>query len=620
MTIKYRALFIILFIMLPCALFAGEIILPFTSGEAEITTDNEGLSNLKIGGFSSIGLPGDPALPFTETHVLLPPGIKPKTIRIELRNAVEEEIEGKFSITPSPPPVISTNNKKIEDWHGRRIKNRRNADVYERNEPFPAGHVTTGHTSRLGRYVLLPVYFWPYRYNPVTGRLVRLVEADVAIIFDTANVAQSRSRADMDMLPKLKRLATNWHKAESWYGISSVGAKSVSSIPLAIITTSEIVSGSSNLADFIAHKTVMGFNVTVATETDWGGGTGDIAAERIRAWLKANYAEKARYAILIGNPNPSNGTVPMKMLWPRRGATDGYESCPSDYYYADVTGNWDLDGDGYYGEEYGDFGEGGVDRIPEIIVGRIPYYGVMHELDKILRKIIDYETTAEIGPWAQRVLIAQKPLDGLTPTWQAGEGIKNDVCKPAGLNYYRIYEKDFGLMPAPEKIPCNYDNVKSEWMNSYGFVFWGSHGWAQGASDVFNSGLCSALDDSCPAFTFQGSCSNGYPEASDNLGYSLLKNGAISTVSASRVSWYYYHYEVPYEESDCIFGMCYKYAHRLAKNRERCGDALYNMKTSLEPVIWMNHLVFNLYGDPTIIPRRPTTSLSVETTSLPAGR
>lgn len=620
MTVHYRVLLIILLIALPCALFAGEIVLPFTSGEAAITAGSEGLFNLKISGFSGIGLPGDPALPFTRTHVLLPPGVKLKTLRIELRSAVEEEIEGTFSVAPSPPPVISADNKIIEDWRGRRIKNGRNADVYDRNELFPAGYVTTGHTSGLGRYVLLPVSFWPYRYNPVTGRLAHLVKADVAIIFDTTPAAQNPSRADRDMLPKLKRLAANWQKAESWYGVSSVEAQPASPVPIAIITTSQIVSESSSLADFVAHKTAMGFSVTVATEANWGGGTGNIAAERIRAWLRANYAQKARYAILIGNPNPSDGTVPMKMLWPRRGATDGYESCPSDYYYADVTGNWDLDGDGYYGEENGDFGEGGVDRVPEVIVGRIPYYGVMTELDKILRKIITYETTTEIGPWAQRVLIAQKPLDGLTPTWQAGEGIKNDVCKPAGLNYYRVYENDFGLMPAPEKTPCNYDNMKNEWMKGYGFVFWGSHGWAQGASDVVNSSLCSLFDDSRPAFIFQGSCTNGYPEAIDNLGYSLLKNGAIDTVSASRVSWYYYHCEVPYKETDCIFGMCYRYALRLAKDRERCGDALYNMKTSLEPVIWMNHLVFNLYGDPTIIPRWPSTALSVETASLPSGK
>ena len=44
------------------------------------------------------------------------------------------------------------------------------------------------------------------------------------------------------------------------------------------------------------------------------------------------------------------------------------------------------------------------------------------------------------------------------------------------------------------------------------------------------------LDDTTPAFTFQGSCLNGHPETHNNLGYALLQQGAITTVSSARVS------------------------------------------------------------------------------------
>ena len=46
-----------------------------------------------------------------------------------------------------------------------------------------------------------------------------------------------------------------------------------------------------------------------------------------------------------------------------------------------------------------------------------------------------------------------------------------------------------------------------------------------------------SLDDTHPSVVFQISCTNGYPVASTNLGYSLL-NGAIGTYSGSRVTWY----------------------------------------------------------------------------------
>lgn len=84
-------------------------------------------------------------------------------------------------------------------------------------------------------------------------------------------------------------------------------------------------------------------------------------AEKIRQWLKNNYLQLGiENVLLIGNPDeddPTNpddsvGEIPMKMLYPRVG--DGYHwdwyNSPSDYFYADLTGNWDLDGDELFGE------------------------------------------------------------------------------------------------------------------------------------------------------------------------------------------------------------------------------------------------------------------------------
>ena len=60
----------------------------------------------------------------------------------------------------------------------------------------------------------------------------------------------------------------------------------------------------------------------------------------------------------------------------------------------------------------------------------------------------------------------------------------------------------------------------------------------EGWSYMFNTSNCASLNDSYPSFVVQVSCTNGYPETSGNLGYCLLKQGAIATLSASRVSWY----------------------------------------------------------------------------------
>ncbi|MEN6520374.1 MAG: C25 family cysteine peptidase [Armatimonadota bacterium] len=623
MSLQRLALLIaVLTLILSTAALAGEVVVPFVSGNAEIVDAGSGQVNVKIPEFSTNGTSGNPALPFIGQYVLLPPNADVTTLRIEIRNAVEEKVPGVFDVSPVPPAVTSIDDQVIEDWgSGVQIENSRNVLVYNKNSFYPSDYAMLGFDGKLGKYQLVPVEFWPYRYNPKTGELMHLVSGDVAIIFDTLTLTLQSTATYPDATDRLSKLAVNGDQASEWYSSKgpSLTEAAAASTPLAIITTSSIVNSSSKFSSFVTHKTNMGFSVTVATESQWGGGTGNTAAENIRNWLKNNYAAKAQYAILIGDPDPSDGDVPMKMLWPRANQSD-YKDAPSDYYYADLTGNWDLDGDGQYGELVGDFGIGGIDIIPEVIIGRIPYYGSITDLDSILQKIITYETNTAVGEWADRMLLPMKPLDTSTPMWQLGDQIRQNVAVAASLDSYRIYDANYTADPVPELTPCTIDNVKNEWAKGYGFVFWTTHGSATSASSVFQSSYCTYLDDSKPAFTFQASCLNGQPEYTNNLGYYLLRKGAIATVSASRVSWYYPG-ETSFTNTASNGGMAYRYAIRLAKERQRCGDAFFNMKTSYSILsfIWANHLVFNLYGDPTVTPRSQT-SIDIDTASLPSGK
>jgi len=127
--------------------------------------------------------------------------------------------------------------------------------------------------------------------------------------------------------------------------------------------------------------------------------------------------------LLIGNPHPVTGDVPMKMTLPK----PGYPT-PTDLYYADMTGNWDLDGDGQVGEYGGDFGPGGIDRNLELAVGRIPYYGNRAHLDGILAKIRAYqEAPPEQQTWRRRALLPMANVDDWTATFLLGESLRDDI-------------------------------------------------------------------------------------------------------------------------------------------------------------------------------------------------
>ena len=584
---------------------SNAVSVPAPECSAVFRTDAHG-QHIEAVGYASVASPGDPALPFRDLLIVLPPDADPASVSASLAGSTVAVLDGPRDIAPAPPILTSGEHTGACDWGaGKRIEQGRNVLVYGSARSFPPDHVELIEVGSLGGRCVARVRYYPYRWNPATRELRLATGGQLILSFRPSRHAAAQQPARGGVLDHLvERLAANWAEARDWYAAPAHGPLLRASVEeddagYLILTTGAIASGSAKLQDFVRHKTDCGFAVSVVTEAAWGGGTGNTAADRIRSYLKANYLTRGiRYVLLIGNPNPSTGDVPMKMLWPRRNA-DTYKEAPSDYFYADLTGNWDLDGDGYFGEQNDDFGTGGIDRFPEVIVGRIPFYGSFADLDTILQKIIDYESAPGDRAWVRSVLLSMKPSDGSTPGYHLGQAIANNLATPAGFETLRVYQESYGLSPPPDHVPCAYDTVLSAWQQHPGVHVWWTHGSTTTAADVHTSDRCRLLDDSFPTFTFQSSCLNGQPEAADNLGYSLLKRGAIATDSATRVSWYIPG-QTSFSSSDSNAGLAYKYASKLIADHLPCGDAHYSTMVEVPNAIWMNHCVFNLYGDPSV--------------------
>ena len=223
-----------------------------------------------------------------------------------------------------------------------------------------------------------------YRYNPEGKELEKLKDAIIRVDYEqymSASYSVFPSKSDPVGSEMVSNTVENFDSMAGSYNMSTLERLSASSeestAGYAILTTSEIIQNSSKLQDFVNWKSMKGYKVHLANEYEWGGGKGDVAAENIRNWLKDNYLEMdLKYVMLIGDPDPYDGNVPMKMLWPRNNASnfrenDDYIQSPSDLYYADLNGNWDLDGDGRYGE--GDHDLAGIDINWDLYVGRIPF-------------------------------------------------------------------------------------------------------------------------------------------------------------------------------------------------------------------------------------------------------
>ncbi len=553
--------------------------------------------------FQFLSATGEPSIPYVNYKILLPRGTVPESISISLENVEEELITGPFDISPVSPAATWNGEEDVHLWpEDRNLIEGRDMAVYTKDEVFPAEHIYGIRTGQIRGENVIDVPIAVYRYNPVQGNLFKLREAEIVVNYESSGEVLSSSGMDSITESIVKKSVINFPDGPSSLSSSS---EPQAGTGYAIITTSNIVNSSSQLSNFMEWKTSRGFSVQLVTESGWGGGTGNTAAERIRTWLKNNYQSRSlKYVLLLGNPDPSTGDVPMKMLWPRNNASsyteDGYRQSPSDLYYADLTGNWDKDGDGRYGEGDHDMVTGGIDTNWEVFIGRIPYYGSISDLDSILLKIMTYENTAQDeSGWRENVLLPMKPSDDRTPGYHLGEAVKNDIL-PAGWGYTRVYDENYGV--SPEKTPCTTTNVTNSWNQSnFGAVLWWTHGWYTTASDVMDLSHVATLDNSHPAVVFQGSCMNAHPETSNNLSYSLLKNGAIASIGATRYSWYSPG-QTSFSGSVTSAGMTYDFSKRIIEYEEDFGTALFLVKQGRYPTStwWMNFTDFNLYGDPSV--------------------
>lgn len=562
------------------------------------------------------GYAGEPAIPYKIMRLLLPSDTDMASVNVTVKAYDSELLPGQWQVRPLKPPAVWDGKQHVIEWPvGRRIVDGQDMDIYSNDQTFPASCIGDVGTGSIRHWKLVEVPVALFQYNPVAKTLFRLTTIELVVSFDrrssAAGQALPSSIHHAASAKRARQLTLNYDEIVSRDPLYSLRPSAAAAEPTyAIITTNAIADQSGELINFVRHKERRGFMVQVVTEDAWGGGVGDAAAENIRSWLKTNYQSlNIEYVLLIGNPHPTLGDVPMKMLWPRLNSSS-YRESPSDYYYADLTGNWDADDDGFFGEWADDFGTNGVDRYWEVRVGRIPFYGDSEDLDHILLKVIRYQReTLESATWRKHVLFPIKPLDSVTPGYQLGETIKdNFIGNKCRWSSHRIYDEMYNLNPPPETTPCTVENVTDVWQTTpFGAVFWLTHGWSQGASSIMDTTHAAILDDDYPAFTFQASCLNSYPENASNLSYALLKNGAIAAIGATRVSWYCVG-QTDFTGSPSVPGMAYEYAGRLITGEMDSGTALNDLKESISVYssgMWMNYTVMNIYGD-------PETGLAVE--------
>ncbi len=609
---------------------------------------------------------GQPVLPHRLVTLILPPDAELGSLRIDVSDVRLAEAPGTFQVPLAEPKVkacaAAAEQPECSDPAGSAslaggaepVTWSAHSQTIAASARSSAATVTLLPYDQMRKWKLARLDYHPFRYDPASGKLTVVQQVTVRLTFQRSPALLDRTLLSDDALDDLApQMAENYAEAKAWYekALDSLGG------PLApavdndyLVLSTDAIYDHSNLGQYITFLREHGHSVSGLSTARYGGKSGQALAEAIRADLQALYpAWHLRFVLLVGNPDPVNGDVPMRQMYPdwltwTPTPTEPNEVVPTDLYYASLGGNWDLNGDGHPGEAgnadtgvAGDFGPGGVSFAPTLFVGRIPVYNNDYAaLNAILQKLMDYQSVPGRQAYRDQAILANSFWGVNYDGANLGHLINQDFLAPNGVAAYRIYSN----YPKPASGTCVHSQVSSlpheanlgsqtlqnRWAsNPAGLMVESGHGnvsvtvagfgyeWTDGngvkhvvdcwRDDVFNSGQAAALNDAMPAFTYHNSCLNGYPESANNIGYSLLRNGAVSTVSASRITWLDSSGEtlanLPTTYTSAA-GKGYNYVKRLM-NGDPAGMAL-SYAASLFPTDAarnaQNNYDFNLYGDP----------------------
>ena len=179
---------------------------------------------------------------------------------------------------------------------------------------------------------------------------------------------------------------------------------------------------------FAAHRVTTGHTPLVRTVEDvaGAGASRDEVIAALTSWVdhhfEARDAGRPFYLLIVGDADESYSEPDVMVpasYWP--GA--GYQPCWSDNVYGDMDG----------------------DHVPDLALGRLPIRTPAEGL-AILKKVVEHETTYQVGPWNHRVSVF---------AGQAGFGAEADMA----IEW--LGQKGLEAVPYGYEVLFAYDNPQS---------------------------------------------------------------------------------------------------------------------------------------------------------------
>jgi len=453
-----------------------------------VTVDGTGFTKFNLPAYPVNAIPGEPELPVKYVRLIIPPDQDIAELTIKTEELETHYISNPVYPIQNPAPVG-------EDSEGFVTPN---PGIYNSDNPYPTEVVklvNTGYFNGNTQIATFAVY--PYQYYPNSKKIIEY--SSITFSFETekktkdANLPLAPNKDNVAFYNSLLKNMVDNPEDIGKYSVETTKSTAKTGLPYYeyVIITSSTLSSSFN--DFIVWKRLKGINIGLVTyqdirtnypSGDLTSGINDIPGS-IRQYLMDAWQQGTTYCLLGGDMNTLPGRYGCGEwdTWHYFGDDDYQDHIPTDLYFSDLNGDWDVDNDIYIGEpddkptEPYNTGDN-VDYEPEIFVGRL-LCATSVDIQTWFQKVKKYENNPGNGDFGYlgKVLFTEADEIG-------GSTQQQQIYWETQFTF--LHELNSGNDPNPT-YP-NGSDVISTANNLYGFMSWFNHGGANSVS-MMTSGL-----------------------------------------------------------------------------------------------------------------------------------
>ncbi|MEO0227076.1 MAG: C25 family cysteine peptidase [candidate division WOR-3 bacterium] len=569
---KYQAILLSV-IFLPFCLQSGTIHHTFNFSPTDISfTKYHGYDVINIKGGADAGTEvGKPLIPFIIAHFVIPADAE--IIGVEVLSKSTKELPGTYHICPTQSPRPISTKKEIPFVEPI-------PEVYNSPLPYPEKDFVFFSSGLMSGYRIAGILLNPIKYIPAAKKLILTTEITLKIKYQEGvhQLIALTEKQKKIFGQNVKALVVNRSDVERF--APPTKPEPAQACNYVIITNSSLQSAWQKLVNW---KIAAGYQAQVVT-TDWiyTNYSGYDNPEKIRNFLKDYFTNQGLIFAVLGG---DNNIVPERDILNNYGDSTYYIA--SDYYYADLDGTWDGDGDHLYGEL-----TDGVDGYCDIYVGRPPVDNTT-EINYFLRKDSVY-TYSTFSLTYQKLLLPSVMLFSMAQ--YHGRVVNNEIASMFPTNW-TITRLEDQYSPATR-------NAINE---NYNLVHIAAHGdqngtYNESGSPVLVISDINYLNNTMPTVLNSIACYSGdFDEFDDCFAEALITRnnyGCVATIMNTRYGWADPPNLGPSERLDtCFYSMLHHdtfnigAAHALSLNHFR------NLIWSGEP--WhYSGLELTLFGDP----------------------